>query len=211
LYEVFFLFFLFFFYAIRCFSWCHHHFSILKIFLSISSARFSSVFSYDVFVLVFSWQKNFSKDFCANVYESTTIRKSWVHEMLIFIIYVNISHRTKIIIICELLISDLMLFVLMNFDFFVFALTCCFVLTYDFVLTCDFVLICCFVLIFAIVFSLSFFWDETTIFFTKKSILSTKSSYLYEDSKFTFANTSIVSSIISKIIYNLNSLFFWSR
>jgi hypothetical protein len=131
--------------------------------------------------------------------------------MLIFIIYVNIFHRTKIIIICELLILDLMLFVLMNFDFFVFVLICYFVLTCNFILICDFVLIYCFVLIFAIVFSLSFFWDEATIFFMKKSTLSTKSSYSYEDSKFRFASTSIVSSIISKIIHNLNSLFFWSR
>jgi hypothetical protein len=183
----------------------------LKISLSIFSVRFSFVFSYDVFVFVVSWQKNFSKDFCANVYESTTTRKSWVYEMSIFIIYVNIFHRTKIIIICEFLISDLMLFVLMNLDFFVFVLTCCFVLICDFVLTCDLILICCFLLIFAIVFSLSFFWNEATIFFTKKSILSTKSSYSYEDSNFTFANTSIVSSIISKIIHNLDFLFFWLK
>jgi hypothetical protein len=183
----------------------------LKISLSIFSTRFLFVLLYDVFVLVVSWQKNLSKDFCANVYESATIRKFWIHEMSIFIIYINIFHRTNIIIIYEFFISNLMLFILMNLDFFVFALICCFVLICDFVLTCDFVLICCFVLIFAIVFSLSFFWDETTIFFTKKSTLSTESSYLYEDSRFTLINTSIVSSIISKIIHNLNFLFFWSR
>ncbi len=75
-------------------SRCHRYFTFLKILFSILSsrrfssfsfARFSSLLSHDVLMIVYL-RANFSKDFCESVYESTTIRKSWVHELSIFII-----------------------------------------------------------------------------------------------------------------------------
>jgi hypothetical protein len=139
----------------RLFRFRHHrrsrrrscHVTFLKILVSSFFACFLFVFLYDVFVLVSS-SKNFSKAHYENVYDWAMIRMFWVHELSIFIIYVNIFHCTKIIIICELLISNLTIFFFINLDFFDFSLT-------SFVLI-DFVLI------------FENFWIDFSLFFFLK-------------------------------------------
>jgi hypothetical protein len=82
-------------YHSTCFLFrCHRYFTFLKILFSIlflrrfssfSFARFSSLLSYDVLMIVYL-RANFSRDLCESVYESATIRKFWDHELSISII-----------------------------------------------------------------------------------------------------------------------------